>query len=298
MLKDSGWSMAKGKKIIRDDNSPKATPIIIRHDNYRTKTQNNKKDSLPIPVLNQTDVTNESDKIPDVSMENIEETSIETNKNLRKAITVECPRLNESAFRSTINYTEAKGNIFQNGLALPTNLLSSVRMTFNKYPAIHFKLNKEIDVNTIVNPIFAIEGRYHSGGIFIIDKIQCKVVGLPKINPITTPRPDTRPETRSHAQSHSNHANARVSNQSRNQDHIPDEEQTVRINGIYTSSDIPKVTKWLKLYGELLTDITEEYHHDLNPNSQNVGNRCIQVLLLISWIWMVLSCVVIFSVDS
>ena len=65
---------------------------------------------------------------------------------LKSTISVECPRMNESTFRGTINYTEAKEIFFVTGLGLSANLLSSVRMTFKNYPTVHFKLTKEIDL--------------------------------------------------------------------------------------------------------------------------------------------------------
>ena len=84
--------------------------------------------------------------------------------------------MNESTFRGTINYTEAKDKIFNKRLGLPTTLLSTVRMTFNKYPSVHFKLNKDIDITKLPNESFNIERKYHSGGILMTDKISCKNV--------------------------------------------------------------------------------------------------------------------------
>ena len=62
-------------------------------------------------------------------------------------------------------------------------------MSFNKYPSVHFKLNKEIDTSNIPNREFEIERRYHSGGTLITDKILCKVMGIAKfkINPLKAP---------------------------------------------------------------------------------------------------------------
>ena len=34
MLKDHRWSTIKGQKNVTDENTLKATPIIIRHDNF------------------------------------------------------------------------------------------------------------------------------------------------------------------------------------------------------------------------------------------------------------------------
>ena len=57
--------------------------------------------------------------------------------------------MNESTFRGTINYTEAKEKIFMKSLNLSPNLLSTVKMTFKNFPTIHFKLTKEIDMMTL-----------------------------------------------------------------------------------------------------------------------------------------------------
>ena len=38
---------------------------------------------------------------------------------------------------------------------------------------------------------------------------------------------------------------------------------------------VTKLRKWLELYGELLSDITEDHHHDPDPKSQKVGNGII-----------------------
>ena len=84
----------------------------------------------------------------------------------------------------------------------------------------------------------------HSGGILIIDKIQCKVAGLPKEKPTSQAKPVSRPKP-----TRGDH------NQSQSQEQ---DTQQVRINGISCNSDIAKVKKWLELYGELRSDITED----------------------------------------
>ena len=56
---------------------------------------------------------------------------------------------------------------------------------------------------------------------------------------------------------------------------------TVRINGINCSSDVSKVKKWLQLYGELVNDITEDSHHDPDPEAEKVGNGVYSVKMII-----------------
>ena len=61
---------------------------------------------------------------------------------MRDTITVECQKLNGRMFNGTVNFSEAKDNIFQVGLGLDTGLLGSVKITFKKCPVISFKLYK------------------------------------------------------------------------------------------------------------------------------------------------------------
>ena len=83
--------------------------------------------------------SNTNSKIP----ENILQTS--SGKFLKSSIIVECPKMNESNYRGTIYYTEAKEKIFCNGLGLSPDLLSAVRMTFKNHLVIQFK-HKVIDI--------------------------------------------------------------------------------------------------------------------------------------------------------
>ena len=53
----------------------------------------------------------------------------------------------------------------------------------HKNPTIHFKLKKEIDITTISSQDFYIERKYHSGGMLMTDKIQCRIIGFPKTKP-------------------------------------------------------------------------------------------------------------------
>ena len=52
-------------------------------------------------------------------------------------ITVECNKLNGKMFIGTVNYSEAKTKVFQDGLGLDANLLSTVQIKFNKCPVIN-----------------------------------------------------------------------------------------------------------------------------------------------------------------
>ena len=96
------------------------------------------------------------------------------------------------------------------------------------------------------------------------DTILCKVQGIPnpitKSNPMPTPRTHTR------------------NNTTKTKNTTPTEiYDTVKINGIYSESDKNKVKKWLGLYGEIEGDITEDHHHDPDPNSPKVGKGIFSV---------------------
>ena len=45
---------------------------------------------------------------------------------------------------------------------------------------------------------------------------------------------------------------------------------------------ISEVRKWLQLYGELVTDITEDSHYDPDPDSAKVGNGIYSVKMKIN----------------
>ena len=49
-------------------------------------------------------------------------------------------------FNGTVNFSEAKIKIFKDGLGINTDLLASVKNSYNKCPVITFKLNSEIIV--------------------------------------------------------------------------------------------------------------------------------------------------------
>ena len=94
------------------------------------------------------------------------------------------------------------------------------------------------------------------------DKISCKVLGIPKSRIIHPEKPTIIPQA----------TNARQQRQRQSPSEPNDEIQTVRINGINCNSDAIKVKIWLALYGELLSDITEDFYHETNPDAQKIGN--------------------------
>ena len=102
MLKDNRWSLSKGLKKPSDLNS--LTPIIIRHDNAAKNLSN-----YEIPLLDLSDGEIEDDDITEA--QTTPPFSNQSDSTLKSSITVECPRMNKSTYRGTINYTEAKDKI-------------------------------------------------------------------------------------------------------------------------------------------------------------------------------------------
>ena len=72
----------------------------------------------------------------------------EDEDSMKDTITVKCHKLNGKLFNGTVNFSEAKTKVFQNGLGLDASLLSTVQLNFNKCPVITFKLKSKINVET------------------------------------------------------------------------------------------------------------------------------------------------------
>ena len=87
-------------------------------------------------------------------------------------------------FNGTVNFSVAKIKIFQDGLGLDANLLSSVKINFNKCPNVTFRLKSKINVRlSIKSSCFEFTRNYHSKGILKTDTIECKVAGLLPLAP-------------------------------------------------------------------------------------------------------------------
>ena len=135
MLKDNRWSVSKGINNRKEEKSLTTTPLIIRHNNV------NKKVTANLITTAQNLFDEESDELME-DLEDLEDgrtgdsiDEVTQHKKpiesmLKSTISVECYKMNESTFRGTINYTEAKEKIFMKSLNLSPNLLSTVKMTF------------------------------------------------------------------------------------------------------------------------------------------------------------------------
>ena len=62
----------------------------------------------------------------------------------KNTITVECQKLNGKTFHGSVNYSETKVKIFQDGLGLDPNILDCVKIAYNKCPVITYKLKSKI----------------------------------------------------------------------------------------------------------------------------------------------------------
>ena len=61
--------------------------------------------------------------------------------------------LNGKIFNGTVNYSEAKIKVFQDGLGLNPGLLGTVKLTFNKCPVITFKLKSKINLSQSIRNV-------------------------------------------------------------------------------------------------------------------------------------------------
>ena len=98
---------------------------------------------------------------------------------MRDSITIECQKLNGKLFNGTVNFSEVKIKMFEDGLGLDAGLLETVKINFNKCPVVTFKLKSKINVPlSIKNQQFDFTRIYHSKGILKTDSINCKVMGI------------------------------------------------------------------------------------------------------------------------
>ena len=175
---------------------------------------------------------------------------------MRDVITVECQKLNGRQFIGTVNFSEAKVKIFQDGLGLDAGLLGTVKITFNKCPVVTFKLKSKINVtNGIKNLHPKFTRTYHSKGELKTDTITCNVLGI---------RQNVKRHTRSQIPR-------------RIQEESQIKEVMVKIEGCDSIEAACKVKNCLSYYGEILSDITEKCHYDPDPNALPVGNGSYQV---------------------
>jgi hypothetical protein len=157
----------------------------VLKENHNENPENNQAINFGTPMQCSNDVKDENEE----NKENDETAWINI---LRDTISVSCLRLNKSAFRGTINYSKAKNKIFEKG----PNLLCSVKMTFQDYPTVHYKVNNRINVAKLKSKqLFNIERIYHSGGTLVKDIIKCKVLGIPRSEPTPKPSQSSRSQT-------------------------------------------------------------------------------------------------------
>ena len=170
---------------------------------------------------------------------------------MRDIITVECHKLNGGHFIGTVNFSEAKKKIFQDGLGLDADLLERVRINFNKCPVVTFKLKSKINITQkIRKQHISFTRTYHSKNELITDTITCKVLGV--------------------KQNENSPTNNRRSEEVQR-------ETVVKVDGCDSYENACKIKNCLTYYGEIRSDITEMTHYDPDPNAQPVGNGSFQV---------------------
>ena len=122
---------------------------FLRHVSSIKKDKVIRNENVTVPILDFNENSDEECAEQDVvttnakddqSKPNTNERNFDSEKVLKNSITVACPRMNESAYRGTINYTEAKEKIFQKGHGLTPCLLSALRMLFKNHPINIYKL--------------------------------------------------------------------------------------------------------------------------------------------------------------
>ena len=94
---------------------------------------------------------------------------------MKDVITVECQKINGKLFIGTVNYSEAKIKIFQDGLGLDVGLLESVKINLQA------KIKNQCLFKYKKNQHFDIARIYHSKGILTTDSIKCKELGVDQI---------------------------------------------------------------------------------------------------------------------
>ena len=91
---------------------------------------------------------------------------------MRDVITIECQKINGEEFKGTITYTEATVKIFQQGLGLTNEILHAVKMLFNKFRIVSFKLKNQINIDELADKDnFEIARSYMEGNQIKTDKI-------------------------------------------------------------------------------------------------------------------------------
>ena len=70
---------------------------------------------------------------------------------LRDVLTIECQKMNGEDFKGTISYTEATVKIFQQELGFSIDIIHSVKMSFNKFRMVSFKLKKQVNIDELAD---------------------------------------------------------------------------------------------------------------------------------------------------
>ena len=273
----SGWAVATGSRSRRNQKGNQqgnqgsmVTPIVIRRrscQDARPELNQVMLDSIEEQMeqdISESGLQEENDHLPTEVRHGLQNDSLSitvpsqlgdrsifhtfrASGGMRDLLTVECQKINGEEFKGTITYTEAAVKIFQQELGLQADVLHSIKMSFNKFRTISFKLKKQIDIDELIEKEnFEMKRSYMEGNQIKTDVISCKIVGIRK--PRTTP--DTpRPLY----------------------DGTEGDVQWVEISGCQYEITEGELLCWLNLYGEVLSKISEMKHPDSEVENP-VGN--------------------------
>ena len=173
----------------------------------------------------------------------------------RDEIVIEIISMDNKEFNGTITPTEARKTIFEDVLGFKQDDLAGVKIGFNRGRIITFKLKQQFDVDKLFEwEKFSFERSVGKD----VSSISCLIRGLKD--------PGKRKTTMSSARAA----------QSTTSQYFDDGTRLVRIIGCDYKLLESEITDWLTLFGEILSEITEEIYEDLDdPTSLKlppVGN--------------------------
>ena len=176
----------------------------------------------------------------------------------RDKIIVEILSMDKKEFKGTITPTEARKTIFEDVLGFKQDDLAGVKIGYNYGRIVTFKLKQQFDVDDLFEwENFSFERRVGRE----VSRIDCLIRGLRD--------PSKRKENRSvfvrSAQA-----------QTQNQQYSDDGTRVVKISGCDYKLLESEILDWLALFGEVLSEITEEQYEDLDDTESRelppVGN--------------------------
>ena len=166
----------------------------------------------------------------------------------RDEIVVEVLQIDGRDFIGTITPTEARRKIFEEMLGLDQDILTGITLGFNRGRIITYKLKQQLDIDQLYRKEFFDFQRTKGKEVM---KILCKIRGLK--DPSRRSDQATRPVRQPHDQ------------------YADDGTRIVRIIGCEYRLLESEILDWLSLYGEVISEITEEPYED--EDEQEAGEK-------------------------